>query len=119
MARVGFIDHGGKRILHIDLSHSPAEEVLQTIAEAQRIIAAQPPASLLTLTDVTGTRFDDAITAALRSSTSHNAPFVRAAAVVGVTGLKTIVLNSLQWVTKREFSTFDDFELAREWLASR
>ncbi|MGC4120101.1 MAG: hypothetical protein QM765_37075 [Myxococcales bacterium] len=48
-----------------------------------------------------------------------NAPYVKAGAVVGVTGLKKIVLNTLNLMTSRGFRAFDAREKALDWLAQQ
>jgi hypothetical protein len=63
MDRVRFITHQGQQILLVDLTNCNAEEVMQTAAEAQRIVTAQLSKSVLTLSDLTGAQFSrDAVT---------------------------------------------------------
>jgi Cu2+-containing amine oxidase len=115
--RVRFITHAGKRILHLDFSGCRPEEALNVIARAKKVIAQQPERSLLTLTDVTDTRFSDAVAQEMKHFTAHNRPFVRAAAVVGVTGLKRIIFEAVIAFSKRKVTTFDTIEKAKQWLA--
>ena len=55
MDHVRFITHQGKRILLIDLANCSAEEVMKIVGEVQRMVTAQPPKSVFTLSDLTGT----------------------------------------------------------------
>ena len=114
--KVRFIQHEGKKILHLDFSRSRAEDVLVTISTAKKVIAMQPERSLLTLTDVTDARFNDAVAQELKAFTAHNRPYVRAAAVVGVTGLKRIIFEAVIAFSGRKLSTFDNLEKAKQWL---
>jgi len=114
--KVRFIQHDGKKILHLDFSRSKAEDVLATISAAKRAIGMQPEKSLLTLTDVTDARFNDAVAQEMKDFTAHNRPFVRAAAVVGVTGLKRIIFEAVIAFSGRKLSTFDSIEKAKQWL---
>ncbi len=114
---VKFIHHEGKKILHLDFSRSTAEDVLATISTAKRMIAMQPEKSLLTLTDVTDARFNDAVAQKMKVFTAHNRPYVRAAAVVGVTGLKRIIFEAVIAFSGRKLSTFDNIEKAKQWLS--
>jgi hypothetical protein len=114
--KIRFITYEGKNILHLDFSHCKAEEILNTITEAKKVIATHPEQSLLTLTDVTDARFNDAVTQEMKSFTAHNLPYVRAGAVVGVTGLKRIIFQAVIAFSGRKLSTFDSIEKAKQWL---
>jgi Cu2+-containing amine oxidase len=115
--KVRFITHAGKKLLHLDFSHCKPDEALDIIARAKKVIAQQPEQSLLTLTDVTDTRFSDAVAQEMKHFTAHNRPFVRAAAVVGVTGLKRIIFEAVIAFSGRKVTTFDSIEKAKQWLA--
>jgi hypothetical protein len=119
MARVQFIEHKGARILHIDFSGLDPRGLEEAIAEARAMIDHQPPDSLFTLTDTSNGRFDDAAVKKLKEYTQHNKPFVRTAAVVGITGIKKIILSGVRLFTGRDFALFDDVPSAKDWLASR
>ena len=115
--KVKFIQHEGKRILYLDFSCCKAEEVLKTITTAKKVIAKHPERSLLTLTNVTDARFNDEVSQEMKLFTTHNRPYVRAAAVVGVTGLKRIIFEAVIAFSGRKLSAFDDEEKAKKWLA--
>lgn len=114
--KIRFIQYEGKDILHLDFSHCTTEEVLNTITKAKKVIATYPEQSLLTLTDVTDARFSDAVTQEMKAFTAHNRPYVRAGAVVGVTGLKRIIFQAVIAFSGRKLSTFDSVEKAKQWL---
>ena len=115
--RVRFITHREKEILFLDFSNTLPHEVLQTIEDAKRVISARPERSLLTLTDVTNARFNEAVGDGLKQFTAHNKPYVKAGAVVGVTGLKRIIFSAVIAFSRRNIETFDDIEQAKRWLA--
>jgi hypothetical protein len=116
--RIRFIKHQGKEILLIDFSNSQADEVLTIIDQATAVIAKRPEQSLLTLTDVTNARFNEAVGEGLKNFTLHNKPYVRAGAVVGITGLKRIIFGAVMAFSQRKLLPFDDREQAKAWLAS-
>lgn len=116
MKRVQFVQHNGKEILFLDFSQCTARDALAVIEEATAAIRTRPHQSLLTLTDVTGTRFDDTLSQRMKEFTAHNKPYVRAAAVVGITGLKKIIFEGVMLFSKRKIHTFDDHKSARAWL---
>ncbi len=116
--RVSFITHREKEILFLDFSNSQPHEVLQTIEAAKRLISSRPERSLLTLTDVTNARFNQEVGDQLKQFTAHNKPYVKAGAVVGVTGLKRIIFSAVVTFSRRNLETFDDLEQAKHWLAN-
>jgi flavodoxin len=119
MERVRFIDHKGKKILHLDFAGCKADEVIPVIEQARTTIAAQPPKSVYTLTDVTDTRYNTEISDAMKEFVAHNKPYVAAAAVVGVTGLKQIILNAVMKFSGRRLHAFDSLAEAKDWLAGQ
>lgn len=119
MDRIQFIHHKGKQILHLDFTHAKADEVIVIINQAKPVIAAQPVKSIRTLTDVTDMSFNTKATEALKEFASHNKPFVTAAAVVGIAGLKQIIYNAVVKFSGRNLIAFDSSAQAKDWLASR
>lgn len=119
MERTHFIEHRGVRILLLDFSRVMDEEVaLATIAHAKSVVAEQPRDSLFTLTNVEGSHFDSRVVTALRDLVEHNRPFVRAGAVVGLSGLMRVVFSTLVHLTGRNIRAFDQLEAAKDYLAT-
>ncbi len=119
MERIRFIQHKGKEILFLDFSACKAGEVLLVIDKAAPVIAGRPEKSLLTLSNVTNARFDDTVSQRMKEFTAHNKPFVKAAAVVGITGLKKIVFEAVMLFSKRKLHAFETVEQAKDWLAAQ
>jgi trimethylamine:corrinoid methyltransferase-like protein len=117
--RIKFIEHKGKQILHLDFTRARADEVIKIIDAAKGVIAAQPEQSLRTLSDVSDMKFDSDATAAMKEFVNHNKPYVAAAAVVGVTGLKQIIYNAVVKFSGRNLVAFDTHGQAKDWLASQ
>jgi len=89
MERTRFIDHRGTRILVLDYSGlKSADEALREIDNSKRIVAMQPPKSLLVLTSVREARYNAAVLQALKELAAHNEPHVKASAIVGMGGLQ-------------------------------
>ena len=116
--RVTFIDHNGVQILSIDWSGAPAWEIREAMHEAKKVIAAEPRASVRTLTNVSDVQMDQATIEMLREYMAHNKPYVLAGAVVGLNPLKMIAFNFVNRATGRNIRAFDDIEQAKDWLAS-
>lgn len=119
-ARVRFIEHKGKRILFHDFSNiATVEEALAAVRESRAIVSQQPPASLLTLTDVSHSRFNKDVVDALKELVAANKPHVRAGAIVGLSGLQRIVYVAVTQLTGRRLPTFGTQEEAKDWLVAQ
>lgn len=116
MKRLEFFTYQGKQMLLIDFSHLQATEVLALITEAKQVVAQQPQQSLLTLTDVTQIGFNKEVIAALQEYALHNKPYVKAAAIVGITELLKNVEESIQKASARQLKNFATREEAQAWL---
>jgi hypothetical protein len=114
--RVRFIEHQGKRILFINYSHCDVAMLKAVAEEGHRVIAQEPPNSVLTLNDVTGTSFDKESVAVLQAKVAANAPYVRKAAVIGISGLQRLIYAGVQTFSKRRLPTFENRQEAIAWL---
>ncbi len=120
MDRVGFVRHGGATILKVDLSHpSNVEENLATLKHAKAIVGTHPPKSLLMLTDVTGTVFNPRAVEEMKQYSAFNTPYVKASAVVGLSGVARVIYDAVVRVIGRSVATFDTEAEALDWLAGQ
>lgn len=121
--RISFVRDPGSGILVLLLNFSgftDAADSLAHIASARELISRQPPCSLYILLDVTGSRFNTEIVDALRELASHNRPFVRASAVVGVSGVQKTVLEGVVAFTGRtNLKAFPDRNAGLRWLVQQ
>lgn len=118
MSKVNFIEHQGKKILHIDMSNCMETEVLSIIEEAKKIILTLPEKSVLILTDVTHARYNAAVVTAMQEFTKINRPYVKASAVLGINAIKKIIFNKIMEFSERKLNAFDTADKAKEWLVS-
>ena len=116
MNRIRFMQAGGKDILFLDFSGHTVGALMSAIAEAEKLIKTRPEHSLLVLTDVTNARFDDQVSARIKEFTKRNKPYVKASAVVGVSGIKRIILDAVMLFSGRTIHACDTLEQAKEWL---
>ena len=114
--RVRFIEHQGKRVLFINYSHCDVAMLKAVAEEGHRVIAREEPNSVLTLNDVTGTTFDKESVALLQAKVAANAPYVRRAAVIGISGLQRLIYESVQAFSKRRLPLFNSRQEALAWL---
>jgi hypothetical protein len=56
--RIRFIDYLGKKILLVDLSNCPVNQVEEVVRKVPDYITVQPLGSVMVLTDFTGATFD-------------------------------------------------------------
>jgi len=115
---VQIISYKAAKLVSLDFSGCTGGELPPIVAAATALMARQPRGSALVLTNVTGTEMSKAVTQLMKDLTTHNKPFVKASAVVGVEGLKKIAFNAVQRVSGRHLSSFDTVEEAKEWLIS-
>jgi hypothetical protein len=85
-------------------------------SEGHRVLSQEPFDSVLTLNDVTGAKFDQESVAALKSMVAANAPYVKRAAVIGISGLQSLIYEAVQAFSKRKLPQFATREQALSWL---
>lgn len=121
MERTRWTTHRGRRMVLLDFRDlTDLQPILDEIAAAKRFFARlKPDGSLLTLTDVRGARYNSEVLAALKDLTTHNKPYVRAAAVVATTATHRVAVNTIALFTRRVLRAFGTPEEAMAWLAER
>jgi hypothetical protein len=115
-SRVQFIEHRGKRVLFINYSDCDIALLKAVAEEMHRVISKEPPKSVLTLNDVTGTSFDSESVEVLKSKVIANAPYVKRAAVIGIRGLQKLIYEAIQKFSQRNIPLFDSRQEALDWL---
>lgn len=109
--RTEFRLYDGVRICLLDFTHlATEEEGAVAIAEAKAIIAKEPPKSVYTITDVTGSRVTPKLRAALTDLTQHNKPYVVSGAVVGMTAIQRVILRGIVQLTGRRLVACESME---------
>lgn len=119
MPRTQQIIHGGKKIFHMDFTNlNNVQEIKGVINESIQHIRKQPVGSTLTLTDLNGMHFSNEIKDLFSDFIKGNKPYVKAGAVVGLSGLQQILYNGLMKLTGRDIKSFSNHQSAKDWLAS-
>jgi hypothetical protein len=120
MARVEFIEHGGRRILRTDVSHLGPAEAIETLREAHRTVNRLPQErTLLSLLVVTGMRFDTQVIEEMKRIGKLDEPWVAATAVVGLSPLGRVLSRVVSLFTGRRFVGFSSVEEAKAWLLAQ
>jgi hypothetical protein len=119
-ARVQWQTVGDHPLLVIDLSHSADHaETLAAVAYARAEAPRHAPARILTMTDVSGIRYNAHIVQAIREMADHNKPYVAWGAVIGLSPLlRTIYELALRASGRTNLQTFESREAGLAWLAS-
>jgi hypothetical protein len=113
---IRFIDHQGQRILLVDLSHCPINQLEKLIRSVPDYITIQPLASVLVLTDFTGAAFDRDAIRAVKETAVFDKPFVKKSALVGMEGLPASFYEELQSFSRRDMTIFKNRDAALAWL---
>lgn len=122
MDRTRFIDHRGRRLLMLDYTQlgTDMDQLRAEIAKSKDVIAGEPPGSVLTLTDVRGSKITPGAVKAMQELVQFNAPYVRwSAVVVGLSGVYLTGFRAMQALSRRKnMKAFNDPAEAKEWLIS-
>ena len=89
----------------------------EIIEECILQVRSQPEKSVLTLTISGGSAFSGDTITRLKQMARDNTPYVKAGAIVGVTGLYKVVFNAVAMFSKRKFYLFDTVDEAMNFLA--
>lgn len=112
----------GKRVLCVDLAGMQLRqkpEFYEVIEALRERVAGAEPRSVLIATNVTNSAFDADVSRTIASCARHNGPFVKASAVVGVSGIQTVVLSAIRSQTGREFHLARSMPEALAWLTTK
>jgi hypothetical protein len=117
MDRISWSTLAGHPFFRLDLSgfHRPAD-ALPHLANAKIPEKHKQLKHVLTLADVSNSPFDNSVKEALRDVLDHNRPYVLAAALLGVTGLKKVMYTALMRITGRNSRVFETEADALAWL---
>lgn len=118
--RSKWVTHKDERIFFVDLSglgrHPDAfrEELVQVEAVARQ----QPEGSIRVLTDVRDTVLSSEVMDFAKESSARMTKYICKEAIVGVSGVRQVLLDAVSRFSGRQFATFDDIEAAKDWLVS-
>ncbi len=93
--------------------------MLPAVAESRDLVSRQPMGSVLTMTDVTDSRFNKAVVDVLRELLSANQPYVQAGALAGLSGSQRVVYMAVTQLTGRRLPAFGTQDEAKEWLVAQ
>jgi hypothetical protein len=119
MNKAYFVAYQGINIYYMDFSGLKTEqEITNVIQECKQHIRNQSTKSVIGLANIDNMHFNANIKEIFADFVKGNSPYMKASAVVGVTGLKQIVFNGLMKITGRDVKSFNHVDDAKRWLAS-
>jgi hypothetical protein len=113
-----WINYQGKKILFIDYSGLTPPEQLEQIRKAAQMLADTKATDNLSLTNVSNTRVSQEFIELAKEQGKISAPFTKKAAIVGITGIRKIILKAVNTVSGNPRVPFDTIEQAKEWLVA-
>jgi len=116
--RIRWIEHNDKSILLLDYSNFlNSDETITTISEVNNYIKKLELYDILLLVDVRNSQANEKIVVdALKQCGKVIKPYVKKAAVVGVTSKQEIILTVVNMFSNLGLKPFDTIDDAKDWL---
>jgi hypothetical protein len=118
---VEWIEHKGKRILYMDHRGCQPEQMIENLELGLKMVQETPPQTkILLLVDIEGSVNDTAVMARLKEVGKEVEPKTEKEAIVGVHGVRHIMLSAYNRVTGagKTQRLFDSQDEALDWLVS-
>lgn len=115
------MNYNGKEIYYLDASElttNNIQEIREDMEKVKKLVSSKPPKSALMITNVTNVRFNSEMVDMFKEYANHNTPYVKASALVGVSGIQKVVLSAVKTLTGRDFYLANSLEEAKEWVAN-
>ena len=116
--RIRFVDHQGKRVLLVDFSNCPANEVEEIARAVHDYVTVNPRGSVLVLTDFTGAAFDRDALRTMKETAVFDKPFIKKSALIGTETLPRDFYEDMTRFSRRELPIFKTRREALDWLAA-
>jgi len=116
--RIHFIEHKGRRVLMIDLSHATAQQMHLLLEHVRITVAQHARESLLTLGDFEGAEIDHSVAMKIKEVLTLDRPFVKKGAFVGTDKIPHAFLENFHNFSQRDIPTFKTREEALDWLVA-
>jgi len=116
--RIRFVEHKGKQILLVDVSHCAPTEVAKIALLVPSYVTSEPRASVLLLADFTGAEFDRVAIDRMKESAVFDRPHLKRSAWVGIEKLPKVFYEHIKNFSQRDLPVFETREEAMDWLVS-
>jgi hypothetical protein len=111
-----WIEYKGKRILYINYVGLKPVEMGELVKQATQMIVDAKSTKVLSLSNVTDCYFNTELLELIKKQGSISLPLTEKAAVVGVTGIKNVLLSAVNAIWPKSRKPFDTLEQAKDWL---
>lgn len=111
-----FSQINGQEIFEIDCAASSSEEIQALLNECAKRIRKRPPKSVVTLTTLVNGVYNNELVAKLSDLAKGNEPYVRKAAIVGLSGIYQTGLTAVSIFSRRSFKVCATKEEAIAYL---
>jgi hypothetical protein len=120
--RIERFEYNGRKFIYYDVSRFKNNTQFKTFIEYAKTVIQQYPVegSLYSITNIEGVIYDTETKIVVAEWMDFNRPYIKRGAVIGLDGIKRIMVNSILKMSGRNnmkfFRTRDD---AVQWLASQ
>jgi hypothetical protein len=117
-----WITYQGQKILLVDCSNYVfgTDQIRAELDSAFLLVCKEPPNSVLILSDVAGSKMTPEKLRIAKEGAAKLTPYARKRAMVGVTIVQKVFLNSLNALfPQKQIQPFDDVDKAKEWLVAK
>jgi hypothetical protein len=116
--RIQWQQAGRHRALFVDYTGVRPEEWITLIMAEHEVITAQPPHSVLLMSDFTGARFSPEVAEVLNRTAQLHSDRIRASAVVGPTAVMRLAMANTAREAGRALKPVDTRDQGLAYLAS-
>jgi len=118
MERTEEFTRDGKNFIYIDFTGLKTnEDFLEATRIVKSVIEKYPEKSLYTITNIENIRFDSFSKRLVADYMQHNAPYVKHGVVIGLDGIKKMMVNTVMKLSGRTNMSFAfTKEGAVEWI---
>jgi len=116
--RIEEFTHSGRNFIYFDLTDMKRnDEFDKLIEESRQYITKHPEQSLYAISNITNVRFDSKTKEMAAKWMEQNKPYIKYGVVIGLDGIKKIMVNSVLSMSNRKNVSFaSSKESAIEWL---
>jgi len=119
MDKVSIVTHQGKAVIICDFRACKPADYAPIVAEATKVITANPPKSARVVSLFEEARFDPSIVLLMEAFVRKVTPHMAANGLVGITGLRKVAFLGIRPLYRCPAELFDTVEAAKDWLAAR
>lgn len=113
----GFIQYKDKEIFYVDYTNiDNVDELRERIKRAEEMLVGSGKKDLLELVDVTGSYAESESIILLKESAKVSVPYIKRSAIVGVAGVKKVLLEFVKKFSGLNIEAKGSLEEAKEWL---